>query len=277
MPLHSRVAVRKPFLVVALAVLLSAIVVSVFVSVAEANPYDYGGTFHFSLPISIASPQNNTVYTTNNITVIFNVSTPKVTGTAYLLGVHYTADWLPNDVIVYTGNAQGYCPSFIEHNATYVIPDGEHSLTIAAGGGGGYEYSWLWYSFELAGVSVINFTVDTTPPKISILSLKNKTYDTSDVPLDFALNESISQVSYVLDGGENLPVEGNTTLAGLSNGEHNVTVYATDLADNNGTSETRYFNIDVPKPFPTAPVVASAAAAAAISTALLVYVKKRKH
>jgi hypothetical protein len=81
----------------------------------------------------------------------------------------------------------------------------------------------------------------------------------------------------VLDGGETLTVEGNTTLTGLSNGEHNVTVYAADLAGNNGTSETRYFNIDVPEPFPTAPVVASAATVAAISAALLVYFKKHKH
>lgn len=266
---------HRPFLAAALAVLLSAIVASGFVSAAEANPYNYGGTFHFSLPISIASPQNNTVYTTNNIAVIFNVSAPEGTGTAYLLGVHYTADWLPNDVIVYTGNAQRYCPSFIEHNATYEIPEGEHSLTIAAGGGGGIAYSLLWYSFELAGVSVINFTVDTTPPKISILSLKNKTYDTSDVPLDFALNESISQVSYVLDGGENLTIASNTTLTGLPNGEHNVTVYATDLAGNIGSSETITFTVAKPEPFPTTPIAASAAAVA-ISAGLLVYFKKRR-
>src|SRR4030043_443337 len=140
MPLHSRVEVKKPFLFVAfvLACLLSVMVISGFVGLAEANPHAYpayGGTFSSQLIIPIASPQNNTVYTTNNIAVIFNVNTPERTGVSYLLKVYYTADWLPKDVIVYPGAVRSNRHTFTEHtehNATYVIPDGEHNLTMVA-------------------------------------------------------------------------------------------------------------------------------------------------
>jgi hypothetical protein len=69
-------------------------------------------------------------------------------------------------------------------------------------------------------------------------------------------------------------VAGNTTLAGLSAGAHNVTVYAWDTAGNVGASETITFTVT---PFPTAPVAtASAAAVAVVIAGLLFYFKKRK-
>jgi hypothetical protein len=67
------------------------------------------------------------------------------------------------------------------------------------------------------------------------------------------------------------------TLAGLPNGEHNLTIYATDTAGNIGSSETMYFTVDVPEPFPTVPVAtASVVAAVVVGAGLLVYFKKRK-
>jgi multisubunit Na+/H+ antiporter MnhC subunit len=123
----------------------------------------------------------------------------------------------------------------------------------------------------------VNFTIDL-PPKISILSLENKTYNASNVTLDFTVNEAISKVTYSLDGQENVTVTGNTTLTGLSKGAHNVTVYGWDVAGNAGASETIYFNIEMPEPFPTALVIAaSIASMAVIAIGLLVYFKKRKH
>jgi hypothetical protein len=67
------------------------------------------------------------------------------------------------------------------------------------------------------------------------------------------------------------------TLPQLSNGAHNVTVYAADEAGNMGASEAVTFTVAVPEPFPTVPVaVASVAAVAVASVGLLVYFKKRK-
>jgi hypothetical protein len=67
---------------------------------------------------------------------------------------------------------------------------------------------------------LVYFTVDTIP-SISILSLENKTYYGLDVPLSFKVNEDVSEITYSLDGQENVTIAGNTTLTDLIEGEHN--------------------------------------------------------
>jgi N-acetylneuraminic acid mutarotase len=120
---------------------------------------------------------------------------------------------------------------------------------------------------------------DIAPPEIAVLSPENRTYYTVDVALNFTVNEPVSSMRYTLDG-ENLgEISGNTTLTGLPYGSHNLTVYATDAADNTGFSETIHFTIaEETKPFPTTLVAAaSVAAAVVVGVGLLVYFKKRKH
>jgi hypothetical protein len=107
------------------------------------------------------------------------------------------------------------------------------------------------------------------------LSPQNKTYDTSDIPLLFQVNES-SQISYSLDGQDKIMVSGNTTLNELPKGDHNMTFYVTDTAGNTAASETIHFSIT--EPFPTTLVItASGASLAVVGVGLLVYFKKRKH
>ena len=108
------------------------------------------------------------------------------------------------------------------------------------------------------------------------MQIANKTFTDSEVPLDFTVNESVSRLSYILDGQDSVTLLGNTTLAGLPFGVHNVTVYAWDTAGNVGASETITFTIA--EPFPVVPVAAaSTASVAVLSLGLLVYFKKRKH
>jgi hypothetical protein len=117
---------------------------------------------------------------------------------------------------------------------------------------------------------------DTVPPRISIISPENKVYNDTSVPLTFLIYEASSLMSYSLDGQDNVTITGNTTLSGLPNGSHNLTVYVTDRSGNTGVSETIYFSVEVP--FPTEIVAAtSGAIVAVISISLLVYFKKRKH
>ena len=130
----------------------------------------------------------------------------------------------------------------------------------------------------------VYFYIDSTPPNMSILSPENKTYTAADIPLNFTVDENVSQVTYSLDGNDNTTIAGNTTLTGLSTGSHNVTMYARDVAGNTGASETIYFAIaeeqrqePEPEPFPTILVVASVASVAVVSAGLLSYFKKRKH
>jgi len=121
---------------------------------------------------------------------------------------------------------------------------------------------------------VVSFIIDTTPPTVSVESVENKTYYTSDLPLNFTVNESVSHIAYSLDGQANVTIAGNTTLSGLSVGTHNITIYATDRAGNVRDSETIYFSVDAP--FPSTMVIAPLASVAVAGAGLLVYFKKRK-
>lgn len=107
----------------------------------------------------------------------------------------------------------------------------------------------------------------------------------SEVPLNFTVNETNSQISYALNGQENVTITGNSTLHGLSTGLYNLTVFVWDVAGNVGSSETVTFNIAGKpeptgklEPFPTVPVAAtSVASVAVVAAGLIFYYKKRKH
>jgi N-acetylneuraminic acid mutarotase len=119
---------------------------------------------------------------------------------------------------------------------------------------------------------------DGAAPEIAVLSPENKTYYTANVTLDFTVNEPVFSVHYKLDGETAVEISGNTTIAGLAIGVHNVTVSAFDAAGNMGASGTVFFAIAEPEPFPTVLVAtASGASVAIIGVGLLVYFKKRKH
>jgi hypothetical protein len=101
-------------------------------------------------------------------------------------------------------------------------------------------------------------------------------YARASVPLLFTVDKQANWIGYSLDGQDNVTITGNTTIAGLSSGLHNVTVYARDEFENMGASETISFSV-AELPFPTALVaVAFIASAAAVSAVLLVYFKKRR-
>jgi len=120
--------------------------------------------------------------------------------------------------------------------------------------------------------------VDNAPPQISISSPENKLYNVSSVPLTFSANEAASRISFSLDNQDNVTITGNTTLSGLPNGSHNLTVYVTDQFGNTGASEIIYFSVDVPEPFPTLLVAsASGVSITAVAACLLYYRKKRNH
>ena len=80
-------------------------------------------------------------------------------------------------------------------------------------------------------------------PAISIVSPENKTYTITDVILDFTVSEATLWIKYSLDGQVNVTVTERSTLSGLSEGVHSVTVYAQDTDELTGKSETIYFTI----------------------------------
>jgi N-acetylneuraminic acid mutarotase len=112
------------------------------------------------------------------------------------------------------------------------------------------------------------------PPEIKVVSPVNKIYNESSVSLVFTVDKPVNWMGYSLNGENNVTIAGNTTLSGLPNSAHNLTVYVTDQFGNTGASETVYFNVDAPEPFPTTLVVASVILVAVIGLGLLVYFKK---
>jgi hypothetical protein len=129
-------------------------------------------------------------------------------------------------------------------------------------------------------------------PVVSVVSPENKTYADSGVSLTFTVDVPVSWVSYSLDGQDNVSVAGNSTLANLPNGEHNLTVYAKYSQGSIGASKNTAFSIakqePLPtvtapfaiveqEPFPTAIVTSVAGASIAIlAMGLFYYYKKRK-
>jgi len=264
-----------------------------FVSFAEANPYPdkFVTEGEISPPegtlpptISIISPKNDAAYASNNVSLTFNVSIPESNnGTVWLAEVYYKTSWQSSETYVREGSdlASLYSETF-SINLTNVS-EGPRWIEIHAVGQGGhvtrevcrFPFSTIYQVFfKLTSSLMVNFTIDTIPPEISIPSLENKTYSAASIPLNFITNEPISQSTYSLDGQENVTVAGNTTLTELSKGDHNVTVYAKDEAGNVGASETIWFS--VAEPFPLVPVAVASVIVALVGVGLLFHFKKRK-
>ena len=75
----------------------------------------------------------------------------------------------------------------------------------------------------------------------------------TNIPLTFAVNGTTSWIGYSLDNQANITVDGNTTLTGLSYGQHSIVVYANDTSGTMGVSKEIFFTraIIVPDDFST--------------------------
>ena len=282
---------RKKALVVALVALLITAAAGTFVRLGTANPYlrDYVAPDAHTKPpiISVYSPENNTL--NRNVNLSINVSLPQSTTApfTFLHRVSYDADWLQNRTYLYVSmglsdEIRSDNPpenQFFAYTGTLTgVPDGNHSLTLYAEGGGWYPPQGIKQSgFFIDGTLTVSFAVDNTPPTIAVLSLENKTYYKSEVPLNFITNEAFSKISYSLDGQENVTIDGNATLSGLAERQHNLTLYATDLAGNIAASEKVFFSVGKPEPFPVVPAAAvSAMVAITVATGLVLYLRNRQ-
>ena len=278
-----------------LSLLISALAAAVFVRSVEANPiigsYLYSGEVSPEAAgaeppiITILSPQENNTYGCLDVLLSFNVTVGETSANTNqgIDRVYYRGDWEESRHLV--GYRTSYAATFAipEFSINLTVPEGKHEITIWAEGDGSYwvddaayeSYSGFRgriYGFDITGTGSVVFTVDTISPTVSVFSVRNETYRTSEIPLNFTVNELVSQISYCLDGQENVAVLGNTTLTGLSNGEHSLTVYANDAAGNAGASETIIFSVE--KSFPTEILIATVAILASAIVGLLVFYKR---
>jgi len=266
-----------------LALFCSAVATLQHISLATANP-DRGPYLPSPPVLIVQSPQFNTTYYVNDVLLNLTVITPYTwIGPTNIIEISYNFDgqvvtlWNLTDyslqptqqftILLNTSTGPHTLQVNIHSESTYYANPkcGDSSATI----------------FPIEVSQTIPFNVNAgafPPPSVSIASPENKTYGTFDVPLNFTVNESGSQITYSLDGQDNVTAAENITLTGLSYGEHNITVYATDIAGNIGASETITFTVaKEPDPFPTAIVAVIVASVAVVGAGLLVYFKKRKH
>jgi len=124
-----------------------------------------------------------------------------------------------------------------------------------------------------------------SPFGVSIISPENKTYNPGSITLTYTVTETGSSISYSLDGQANVTISGSTTLPNMSEGAHNVTIYAKDT-DGTEKSDTVYFTISKEAQTPTdneeteeLPITLIAAAillVAAVAVVLLYFLKLKK-
>lgn len=99
-------------------------------------------------------------------------------------------------------------------------------------------------SYSLGSDSSLYFTVhggDVFSCRITYPIISTVSFPTTSVPLEYMLNAEASWVAYSLDGQANVTLNGETSMAVLTNGRHSVTVYANDTSGVMTRSNTVYF------------------------------------
>jgi hypothetical protein len=124
----------------------------------------------------------------------------------------------------------------ISGNTTISLPDGRHNMTVYAADG---DYN----NGASNTVYFSTFAVDTVPINVAVTSSQNSSYTSADVPLSFTVDKAISWAAYSLDGNENITLTENSTLTGVSEGNHTLTVYAQDTLGLVGASDPTYFGV----------------------------------
>jgi len=93
----------------------------------------------------------------------------------------------------------------------------------------------------------IIYTLNATPFITIHSPINNTIYSTSSINLNYSINETTVWEGYSLDGAPNVTLLGNTTLTGLTDGEHTLTIYANNTAGNMN-STTIWFTVDTTLP-----------------------------
>ena len=164
--------------------------------------------------VTIMSPQNISY---NSSSVAMSVSANEAVNTW-----RYSLDSAPN-------------VTFTPNTTLSGLSGGSHTVVVYAND-----------TYGNLGSNQVSFTVDISAPGIIVYSPVNVTYYAStSVPLQVSANETISAWWYFKDGSSTPTYfTPNTTLSGLSQGLHNISVYANDTAGNIVTSGLRYFTVD---------------------------------
>ncbi|NOQ48805.1 MAG: PGF-pre-PGF domain-containing protein, partial [Methanococcoides sp.] len=139
------------------------------------------------------------------------------------------------DVAIWMYNVNGTGNHTFTPNITLNLPDGDHNVTVFANDTVGN-----------VGSSMVNFSIDTIAPTVTIVLPQNTTYATKTVNLNVSADEDVAIWMYNVNATGNHTFTPNITLT-LPEGKHNVTVFAKDTVGNVGSSMIN-FTIDIPLP-----------------------------
>ncbi len=116
------------------------------------------------------------------------------------------------------------------------LPNGSYNVTVQA----------TDMDYNHAFSQTVSFTVDSTEqyviPKVTIQSPISQTYNTTQITLNFTVDQRVSWTAYSIDGSENKTAVSNLALF-LDSGTHQLTVYAGDIVGGEGGSATVAFNV----------------------------------
>ena len=204
------------------------LVAACFVEAASAN-----FTAYYPPKLTIMSPAENGVYS-SNVPLVLNITiTPKLTGWEKMVNLSYSLDGNPPvdlPLLDKDVESNNYVTAVL-----YGLSDGSHTLTVSG-----------LTSYGNAFNSTVNFFVkgkpaDSTPLKIVPLTPTNTTYLGTVIRLNFWTNKPILWAQYSLNGAENATVIENSTLLSCDLGTNHLTVYAADEEGNLEASETVTF------------------------------------
>lgn len=290
---------KRTALALILALLFSA-VIACCVSLASAN-------WMFPIPplplepnkdpptLIVQTPQDGDAYNVNTVDVNFTVAEPAswlINGT--VIGTYSVKMYIDGKQLNSSSFTASHYSSDIDNLVEiisvvfYNLTRGGHSVKTDVRPTTFYNPYYPTHPpsgkgygiYRLDNVSqTVHFVVNADPPKVSILSPANENYTSTDVPLNIIMNRPFSQITYSLDGHDNIAIGGNITLTGLRYGFHSLTLHVVDTSGNTGDYGTFTFSVVKPEPFPTTIFILAyiASVAAIVSLGLLVYFKTRKH
>jgi len=166
----------------------------------------------------VASPQNTTYNTIN-------------------VSLNYTTD---GSTCFYDLNAAGNTTLSSCENSTLTGIEGQNNVTVYAND-----------AVNNSNSTQVYYTIDTITPSLTVAQPQNITYNfNTSLPLNFTTDGT--NCSYALDDAEfgnvSIPSCTNTTFGvNLTEGAHNITVYANDNATNSNSSVV-YFSVDTLAP-----------------------------
>ncbi len=219
----------------------------VFVELAAGNFKPYPGP-----EITAISPAQNGIYNLPNIPLEVNVTTfryspsPVQEGIAWL---NYSLDGqleVAANITNLGPGVPGVCHIEMANGILSGMSDGSHTVYIH----GNTTFDKYPAIPETSFSLTIYFKVDTVHPTLKVLSPQSEaTYTSSNVTLNFTVNEQVGWAGYSIDGEDVITTRLNTTIVGLSYRTHVLRVYANDSAGNECFSPTIAFTVkDIASP-----------------------------